>query len=66
MNVAYSPQYMPIELIFAQVKRVFKNLKTNHIVNGERMDTRKVIAKAFEVVKREHVIKSIDHCHRNL
>ena len=28
-NTPYSPQFMPIELVFSQVKRVFKQLKTN-------------------------------------
>lgn len=65
-NAAYSPQFMPIEFVFSQVKRVFKNLKTNQIVNGVRMDTQKLIQQAFKSVKLESVRNSITHCHSNL
>jgi transposase len=33
-NVPYSPDFNPIELVFAQVKHYFKAMKTNAIVNG--------------------------------
>ena len=34
LNVAYSPQYQPIETIFAFTKAVFRKRKTNAITNG--------------------------------
>ena len=32
-NAAYSPEYMPIESVFSIVKRKFKQLKTNAVLN---------------------------------
>ena len=52
--------------IDSQMEQVFKNLKTNQIVNGERVDTKRNIAKAFETIKPEYVRKCIAHCHQTL
>ena len=38
-NAAYSPEYMPIEFVFSVVKRKFKQLKTNAVLNKQSVRT---------------------------
>ena len=49
-NVPYFPQGNPIELVFAQVKREFKTLRTNQIVNGLRQQTVRTVNLSFQEV----------------
>ena len=59
-NCAYCPEYNPIELCFSQVKRTYKNLATNKIVNFEKQDTFDMIQTAFKSVKIDAVQNCID------
>ena len=47
LNVAYSPQFNPIEGCFSIVKRNFKNKKLNELVNGRTINYQKEIYAAF-------------------
>ena len=58
-NAGYSPEYMPIEFVFSVVKRRFKQLKTNAILNKEQEKTVTLIKKAFAAVRIETVRNSI-------
>ena len=42
-NVAYSPEFQPIEAIFSQVKQYYKKTRLNKLVNEEPFDTDAVI-----------------------
>ena len=57
---------MPIELVFSQVKQVYKKLNTNAVVNWQTLKTWKWIDEAFESVSIKKVQNMIDHCFKVL
>ena len=59
-NIAYSPQYNPIEGIFGLVKRTYKSLNTAAVVNCEQIKTRQWIDYSFERVKHKAVQAHIE------
>ena len=61
-NAAYSPEYMPIEFVFSVVKRRFKKLKTNAILNRHSVKTSDLINSSFGAVEKKTVQNSIVHC----
>ena len=61
-NVPYMPDYQPIELVFAQVKRVYKNNKLSAFINKKEFDYKREIQRAFDSVKRQTVVNCIRHC----
>ena len=65
-NAAYYPQGNPIELVFAQVKREFRTLRTNQIVNGIKQETIRTIDLSFKDIPKEHVQNCITHTLRIL
>ena len=65
-NVAYSPQYNPIEFVFSQVKRTYKNLATAKIVNFESQKTFELIQTAFQEVKVDSVRNSIEYSQKTV
>lgn len=65
-NAPYSPEYNPIEYTFNQVKKYFKNLKTNDIVNGTKLDTVDLLKHAYGKVSPEDCRKSVRHSLNNL
>ena len=60
-NTAYSPQDIPIYMIFSKVKHHFKALKTNAIVNKVRLDTEELIKESFGIVSKTDVSNCIRH-----
>jgi len=57
-NVAYQPDYNPIEAVFSQVKNHFKRMKVNKLLNDKHVSVRALIKESFKSVKLE----SIEHC----
>ena len=53
-NVAYSPDFNPIEAVFSKVKRVFNNSRLNCLVNKKGFNFDEEIKKAFKAVKSDH------------
>ena len=51
-NAAYSPEYMPIESVFSIVKRKFKQLKTNAVLNRQSVKTADLIRHSFDAVEK--------------
>jgi len=54
-NIAYSPEFNPIEAVFSQVKRHFKKARLSKIANNEDFDTEAAIHAAFNSVRPENV-----------
>jgi hypothetical protein len=65
-NIADSPQYNPIETVFAEVKVHFKKHKLHKLRNGIWFDIDDAIEAALDQVPVEHSSKYIEHCLRVL
>ena len=53
---------MPIEFVFSIVKRKFKQLKTNAVLNRTSVKTADLIRQAFDTIEKQAVRHFIDHC----
>lgn len=51
-NVPYSPDTNPIENVFSLVKKRFKQLRTNQIINGGNQKQEDLINQAFGSVQK--------------
>jgi transposase len=54
-NVAYSPEYNPIEAIFSKVKAVYNHKRLNNLVNKVGFNSDREIELAFKAI-------TVDHC----
>ena len=54
-NVSYSPDFNPIETVFASVKRIFKRERLHALTNGHDFDLNMGIRRAFSCVTKELV-----------
>ena len=54
-NVPYSPEYNPIEVYFGHIKRPYRQMKLEKMVNKEKFDARKLIMEAIETRSQESV-----------
>lgn len=59
-NIAYSPEFNPIESVFSQMKRHFKKARLSKLANNEDFETEQAIHDAFDSVRPE----KIDPCIR--
>ena len=62
-NMAYSPEYNPIETYFSLLKNFFKRIKLNYIANDKRIDVFEIVDKCTDKIKNKYV-KNI--CKRGL
>lgn len=53
---------MPIESVFSIVKRKFKQLKTNAVMNRQSVKTTDLIRQSFDAVEKQAVVNIIAHC----
>ena len=60
-NVPYSPDTNPIENVFSIVKKRFKQLRTNQIINGGNQKQEDLINQAFGSVQKQSVVNMIRH-----
>jgi len=60
-NVPYRYDFNPIELVFSQVKRVFRKAKLNAFINDKPFDYKAEIHKAFSAVSKQTVANCIRH-----
>ena len=56
----YSPNYMPIETIFSQVKQRFKEQRLNRLANGKKIFMDELIRQAFGQVQKREILNAID------
>ena len=58
-NVAYAPQYNPIERVWAQIKHLFKKEKMAHILEGRQPNYEKIrqIMDAYPAEKISSICK---------
>lgn len=60
-NLAYSPEYNPIELVFSQVKHNFKQARLQKLANGEAFDVVAAVEDAFHDVPAAKIDACIRH-----
>ena len=53
-NVAYSPEFNPIEAVFSQVKAIFNRRRLNCLVNKIGFNADETIRVAFNAVNKDH------------
>ena len=58
-NVAYSPEFNPIESVFSQVKRIFSKQRLNDLVNKVGFNIDREVKKAFKVIKADHCVNCV-------
>ena len=58
-NASYSPDYNPIEGVFAIVKNYIKRKRLEAIINGKKMRLEGLIKEAFERVSKESCVNLI-------
>ena len=63
---AYSPQYNPIELVFAKIKQRFKALRAMKLVGLLQDDHEALVHKAVKSVRKKDIVNCIDHVLRFL
>ena len=54
-NIAASPEFNPIESVFAQVKSTYRRERLNTLVNEELFDLDEEVINAFKIVTPELV-----------
>ena len=65
-NLSDSPEYNPIEMVFAEVKAHYRKQKLHALVNDVEFDMDDAIEDALNNVPIEHVKNYIEHCKRAL
>ena len=55
LNVAYSPQWNPIELVFSQVKANFRKLRARKFMGFFIQSHEDMVMSAIQKVKKIHV-----------
>ena len=61
-NVAYSPEYNPIELVFSQLKANFKAARARKLVGLTQNSHRSLIVQALQSIKKKSIVKCVEHC----
>ena len=65
-NVAYSPDWNPIESTFSKVKHRFRCLRGQVITGALHCSYEGIINKAFKSLRKKDVVNSVDHVQRLL
>ena len=60
-NVAYSPDFNPIEFVFSKVKQKFRRLRAQKIVGTVQDSYETLIEKAIKTVRKQDIVNSIDY-----
>ena len=60
-NVAYSPDYNPIEFTFSKVKQKFRCLRAQRITGVLQCSYETLIDRAVKSVKKTDIVNCIDH-----
>ena len=53
-NVAYSPEFNPIEAVFSKIKRLFNRQRLNHLANKKGFNFDRTIKQSFKAITPEH------------
>ena len=60
-NVAYAPDWNPIEFTFSKVKHKFRCLRAQMITGVLHSSYEAIIDKSFKSLKKGDIVNSIDH-----
>ena len=65
-NVAYSPDYNPIESVFSKVKQSFRALRAQKLVGNIQDDHKALVQKAVNSVRKKDIVNCIEHVQKLL
>ena len=60
-NVAYAPDYNPIEFLFSKVKQKFRCLRAQMITGVLHSTFEAIIDRAVKTVRKQDIVNSVDH-----
>ena len=60
-NVAYHPDYNPIEFIFRKIKQKFRTLRAQKLVGVIQDDHEAIIRKAVQSVRKQDIGNCVNH-----
>ncbi len=60
-NIAYSPQFNPIESVFSMIKSNYKKLLLKCLIEKHKVRTRQMIANAISALEIEKIRNCIRH-----
>ena len=60
-NVAYSPQWNPIELTFSKVKHEFKRLRARKLTGLSNDSHEVMVERALRSVRKQEIVNCVNH-----
>ena len=60
-NVAYEPDYNPIELVFSMVKRNFKQLRAQKLMGLIHDSHEQLVTKSVQRLKKKDIVNCVNH-----
>ena len=60
-NVAYAPDYNPIEFIFSKIKQKFRSLRAQKLVGTISDSHENLIHKAIKYVRKKDIVNCVQH-----
>ncbi len=65
-NVAYSPEYNPIESVFSKVKHTFRVLRAQKLSGNIQLSHEALITKAVKSVRKQDIVNCVNHVQKLL
>ena len=60
-NVAYCPDYNPIEFVLSKIKRAFRALRAQKLTGNIQDDHRAIVSKAVKSVRKQDIVNCVNH-----
>ena len=60
-NVSYSPDWNPIELVFAKVKQRFRRLRAQKLVGELQIEHEAMVTRAVKAIRKKDIVSCVDH-----
>ena len=60
-NIAYAPDFNPIELTFSKVKAKFKTLRAQKVVGVIQVSHEALITQAVKSVRKQDIVNCVNH-----
>ena len=60
-NLAYSPEYNPIELTFSQLKHKYRSLRAQKLVGLRQEPAEGLVNIAWQSLKKKNIVSCIEH-----
>ena len=60
-NVAYSPDYNPIESVFSKIKKTFRRLRAQKLTGNIQDSHEALVQKAVKSVRKQEIVNCVNH-----